>query len=300
MRNHPRKRRYRQRKWLCKMPTDWEKTILRAVSIAAGLLFLTAGGVSQAAGVPICAPPIEVANAAVMRVEPNGVVILTDGRAIRLEGILLPGGARDHAPSFLADQAINQLNDLVRGQTVTLAARPPKEDRYGRVRAQIFFDGSNGENWLQVAMLRRGLARVYITPDRRECAKELYAAEHEARAKGAGIWSQTGYEMRNAANVSLSDLGTFQIVEGRVTTAEVRGSRAYLNFGVDWRTDFTATISPEDLKTFRAVNIDPAGYAGKTLRVRGVVERLNGPEIEIAAPEQIEEVAAPPLRPSQH
>ncbi len=270
----------------------------RTAPLAIGLLLLAAGGTARAATLPVCVPPVEAANVAVMRVEPNGAVILDDGRAIRLEGILLPGGARDHAPSFLADQAINQMNDLVRGQIVTLAAKPPKEDRYGRVRAQIFFDG-RGENWLQIAMLRRGLARVSIAPDRRECAKELYDAEHAARAKGAGIWSQTGYEVRNAANVSPSDLGTFQIVEGRVTNAEVRGGRAYLNFGADWRTDFTATISPEDMKAFRADNIDPASYAGKTLRVRGVVEQFNGPEIEIAAPEQIEEVVAPPLRPSQ-
>ena len=70
--------------------------------------------------------------------------------------------------------------------------------------------------------------------------------------------------------------------------ASVRAGRAYLNFGRDWRTDFTVTIAPEDLKAFRAANIDPASYAGKRVRVRGWIERMNGFEIEAAVPEAIE------------
>ena len=91
--------------------------------------------------------------------------------------------------------------------------------------------------------------------------------------------------------------GTFQIVEGVVKSADVRGGRAYLNFGADWRTDFTATISPADMKLFRASGIDPRRLAGKRVRVRGWIQSLNGPEIEIAEPEQIE-VLGPAVAPS--
>jgi hypothetical protein len=51
------------------------------------------------------------------------------------------------------------------------------------------------------------------------------------------------------------------------------------------------------MKTFRAAGIDPAGYAGKTIRVRGIIEWHNGPEIEIASPSDIEIV--PDIRPAQ-
>ena len=231
----------------------------------------------------------------VMRVAPNGTIVLTDGRAAKLEGILLPGGARDHAPSFLTAQAISELNDFTNGRLVTLAAKPPKEDRYGRVRAQAF---SEKGDWLQIALLRKGLARVFIAPDRDECASDLYAAEREARARNAGIWAQLGYEIRDAADVPRTDLGTFQIVQGRVTNAEVRGGRAYLNFGSNWRDDFTATVSPEDIKVFHAAGIEPIGYAGKLVRVRGVVEQLNGPEIELATPDDIEVIADPKPSPA--
>ncbi len=222
-----------------------------------------------------------------MRVEPNGAVILDDGRAVMLEGIMLPGGARDHAPQFLANQAIEVLDDFVRGKLVTLAARPPKEDRYSRVRAQGFAEDGR---WLQIVLLSKGLARVFIAPDRDECVAELFAAERDARARNAGIWSQLGYEIRNADDVPYSDLGTFQIVQGRVTNAIIRNGRAYINFGTDWKTDFTATVDPADLRAFHAANIDPRNYVGKTLRVRGIVEWLNGPEIEVPTPSDIEVV----------
>ncbi len=98
-------------------------------------------------------------------------------------------------------------------------------------------------------------------------------------------------------SVPLADLGTFQIVEGRVTNASVRSGRAYINFGADWKTDFTASIAPEDMKAFRAVNLDPESFAGKLIRVRGVIEKMNGPEIELAGPASVE--LLPDLRPAQ-
>ena len=42
------------------------------------------------------------------------------------------------------------------------------------------------------------------------------------------------------------------------------------------------------MKTFRAMGVDPLGYKGKLIRVRGMVQSLNGPEIEVANPKQIE------------
>lgn len=259
---------------------------MRLTGIACAIVLLA--GAAEAGPLPPCAAQIEIANVKIVRVEKNGAMILPDGRAVVPEGILLPGGAKDHAPNFLADQAIAQLSELAEHRTVIVSAEPPKEDRYGRLRGQIFFAEDNDEPWLQVAMLRRGLARVYIAPDRRECAKPLYTAEQEARAARRGIWDNSAYAIRTPDSLRNADTGTFQIVEGKVISADVKDGRAYLDFGSDWRKDFTVTISPDDMKIFRAVGIDPRTYAGMTVRVRGWVEQLNGPEIELPAPEDLE------------
>lgn len=265
--------------------------MFRALVLTVPLLLM--GFAAQA--LPPCAPPVEMRDLSITRVEKNGVLVATDGRALRLEGVLLPAGPRDRAPQEWADRAISTLSELASGHLVTVAAQVPKRDRYGRTRAQVF-ETEDGEIWLQTVLLRKGLGRVSIAPDRRECVSELYAAEADARSRRAGIWALPAYAVRDAYHVSGDDLGTFQIVEGKVLNASVK-SRAYLNFGSDWKRDFTATIAPEDMKMFRADGIDPADYAGKTIRVRGIVEWHGGPEIEIASPADIEIV--PDLRPMQ-
>ncbi len=255
------------------------------MKIVAPVLLLLAAVPADAAELrPSCAGPIEIAGGQLLRVERNGAVILADGRAIHLEGIRLAAGAADRAPQAFADQAISAILALTRQGPLTLAAVPPKEDRYDRVRGQLFAgDGT----WVQLALLRKGLARVALSPDRTECFTELYEAEAQARAAHAGLWAVPAYAVRTPDSIG-RDTGTFQVVEGTVRNAELKSGRIYLNFGADWRTDFTVTIDPEDMPNFRQLGVDPRTYAGQTLRVRGLVQSLNGPEIEIANPQSVE------------
>jgi micrococcal nuclease len=261
---------------------------VRGLLTAGSLVVIAAVLPKLAAAAPACVPAIEVAQAKAVHVEKNGVIVLADGRAARLEGLLLPAGASDHAPGIFADQAIAALKALTAGQLIDLAAEPPKEDRYGRIRAQILVRGEGGETWLQQEMLRKGLARFSIAPDRRECAENLYDAEASARRQKAGIWSVAAYAVREPFETG-ADVDTFQLVEGTVASVSRSAGRVFLDFGPDPRSDFAATISPDDLKRFREVGVDPFAYANETVRVRGWVERIGRrPEIEIATPEQVE------------
>ena len=246
-----------------------------------------ASGAAQAASIPDCAGAIEIESVRILRVEhTNDVLVLRDGRAIHMEGIILPRGGKDHAPSWVADQAFDALNKFVKGRELTVTAVNPKEDRYDRVRGQIF-NNDSAEPWLQRSLLARGLARVDIAPDRGECSEELYAAEAQARAAHLGLWSVPAYQLRTPEGLG-GDTGTFQVVEGQVLSADVKDGRAYLDFGPDYRTDFTITIAPADMANFRSQGVDPRDYQGKRIRVRGFIQQLNGPEIEIAGPKQVE------------
>ncbi|HEY0283336.1 MAG TPA: thermonuclease family protein [Rhizomicrobium sp.] len=236
------------------------------------------------ASAPPCAGEVEIGDAPVVRVEHNDVLILRDGRALHLEGVRLPHAARDRAPQAVEDQTYDALNALAKNQDVMAHAVWPKQDRYDRVRAQVFT--KNG-TWLQTELLRRGLARVEIAPDRGECYRELYDAEGVARAARLGLWSLPAYAIRTPETLK-ADVGTFQIVFGKVLSADKRDGRVFLNFGPDWKTDFTVTISPDDMKTFRRMGVDPLDYQDKLIRVRGIVQWFNGPEIEIGNPKQIE------------
>lgn len=252
------------------------------------MLLCVAGLPQLATAMPACIPPIEVAHAKAVRVEKNGVVVLADGRAARLEGVLLPAGAGDRAPESLATQAVSTLEELTANRTVALAAGPPKEDRYGRIRAQVLVRANDDEIWLQREMLRRGLARVAIAPDRRECAEELYAAEDKARGDKSGLWSSPAYAIR-APSEAEDDVGTFQIVEGKVSSVSSSAGRVFLDFASDGGTVFAATISTDDMKHFREIGVNPYAYAGERVRVRGWIERIRRlPEVALATPAQVE------------
>jgi len=232
-----------------------------------------------------CAGPIEIKGAHFLRLDKNDALVLSDGRVVHLESVRLPAGKLDHAPQSLADDSHAAILALVETAPLTLHSLPPKIDRHGRLRVQAFA----GDQWIQAMLLSRGLARVAIAPDRTECASELFAAEAQARSGRRGLWAAPAYAVRNPSNIR-RDIGTFQIVEGRVLNASMKNGRAYLNFGADWHTDFTVIVDPQDMPNFRALGVDPKSYTGQTIRVRGWVQWHYGPEIEVANPQGIEVV----------
>ena len=266
---------------------------MRAHLLSFGLLVFVATSSNASATMPTCLPQIEVPHGKAVRVEKDGVVVLEDGRAARLEGVLLPSGASDHGLQYFADQAIAALDDLATDHFVALAAAAPKEDRYGRIRAQILVHTNGSDVWLQEEMLRKGLGRVAIAPDRGECAEELYAIEAEARRQKLGLWSSRAYTIRTPSQAE-NDVGTFQIIEGTVDSVSSAGGRVFLDFESDDGPAFAATISTDDMKRFRQIGVDPYAYANNKVRVRGWIERVrHRPEIALATPEQVEIVQAP-------
>ena len=243
------------------------------------------------------APPLPpgldaIGDAVVHAVIDGDTVVLDDGRQVRLVGIQapkLPLGRTGFAAWPLSDEARVALADLVEGQAVRLYVGGRAEDRHGRLLAHVerAVDGL----WIQDALLRRGLARVYTFADNRAAADALYAAERAARAEDRGIWALPYYAVRTPEGVG-ADIGSFQVVVGRVLdAAEVRG-RLYLNFGEDWRTDFTVTVPPAAVDLFAAAGLDPLALEGRWIRVRGWVDSYNGPVITADHPQMIE-VGAP-------
>ena len=73
-----------------------------------------------------------------------------------------------------------------------------------------------------------------------------------------------------------------------MVTAAKPQSRLYLNFGTDWKTDFTVAIDARALKLFKAAGLDPMTWEGRRLRIRGWIKSFNGPLIDVTHPEQIE------------
>ena len=216
-------------------------------------------------------------------------LIAEDGSKIRLAAIRAPKHTATRwqlraAPySKIATQT---LSALVTGKTVMLADGH-KQDRYGRLLAHVILrTNDGGALWLQDHLVSQGLVRVDLSRHMLACGAALLAAEERARQDQKGIWGSSFYKIRQQDNLAGLD-GSFQLVEGVVLDVAHRRNRYFLNFGADWRTDFTITISPKNARSF-VKDLDPMTLKGQKVRVRGWVENYNGPFIEAVHPKQIE------------
>ncbi len=252
----------------------------------AAMLALTAQPVRAGPDGPVRALA-DGGQAVVTGIVDGDTVLLADGREVRLVGIQapkLPLGRRNFRKWPLADRARSALEALTLGRTVFLAYGGQRVDRHGRQLAHLTLDDGS---WVQHILLSQGLARVYSFPDNRALVAEMLAAERMAREARAGIWDNAFYAIRSPLDLT-RDLGTFQLVEGRVLdAARVRGT-TYLNFGADWRTDFTVAVRSASRAAFNAAGFDLLALEGRTVRIRGWLDNRNGPMIAATHPEQIE------------
>ncbi len=214
-------------------------------------------------------------------------LVLDDGRQVRLVGIQapkLPLGRANFTAWPLAEEAKGALRALTLHRALGLAYGGRRQDRHGRALAHLYDPAGR---WVQGALLAAGMARVYSFADNRALVAQMLAHERRARAARRGIWKSPFYAVRQAQGAG-AHVGSFQLVEGRVLAAATVRGRVYLNYGEDWRSDFTVTLAPKVRRLFEAEGIDPADYEGRRLRVRGWIKSYNGPMIEVTHPEQIE------------
>ena len=265
----------------------------RLVLIALLLIAVPGAGAAAGSTIPAVPSPAGLAltgEARVADVIDGATVLLDDGETVRLAGIRVPRPERDKAGTGsggarLAAEAHQALAGLVQGRLVGLAFDDIRRDRHGRLRAHLVRGGDGA--WIQGTLLEAGLARVMSLAHERAAVAEMLAHERSARTARRGLWAEPRYRVLAAAEAG-EGLRSFGLVEGRVRRAAVVRGRGYLNFGADWRSDFTVSIAPRDRRRFEAAGIAVGDYEGRLVRVRGWIESFNGPMIEATHPEQIE------------
>ncbi len=206
-----------------------------------------------------------------------------DGREVRLAGIQ-PGPHRPPAEGTAI------LTRLLAGRGVSLHYPTDTPDRYGRQPAFVVVVGST--NSVQRDLVASGAALSDGTVHDAACARELFAAEAEARSAGRGLWADP-VAIKNAKRPDdiLAEMGRFAVVEGKVLSARQAGATFYVNFGRRWTRDFAVTISRRMMPSFEAAGLDLRSLANQRVRVRGWIERRGGPRIRAIHVGQIELIA---------
>ena len=215
-------------------------------------------------------------------------VLLDDKRIVRLSGIDIPGAYGEDISS-LAVIARDILKDMLVGERVQLYQTKDKKvgltNRMGH--DLVHMERIDDEAWVQGTLLQLGLARVKTNPHNVHLADEMLELERKARDQETGLWQDGTFSIVDATDAERT-IGTFSLVEGVVESVALKKNRIYVNFGKDWRTDFTLSIAPEDKRLFLKQKIDPMKWGGKRIRARGSIREYNGPYLEISHPEAIE------------
>ncbi|WP_323761662.1 thermonuclease family protein [Maricaulis sp.] len=234
------------------------------------------------------------------------------GRFVAMSGALTLTVETDSGPlevrlaevdTPVPEQTRAWLADQLAGREVELVYSGLRRDRYGRALAQIVIeagaDSAGGADragapatagWLQYRLVEAGLGRVMSHADNQAQVAWLLPVEDRARRAGRGLWAGPDHQVRDTHPDELAqDVGTAQLVEGRVLDAvQLNSGRIYLNFGSDYRSDFTVRIDAADSQAFTDAGLTPDGLVGQRVRVRGWVTDENGPMIVIDHPARLE------------
>jgi micrococcal nuclease len=225
---------------------------------------------------------------------------LDDGRIIYLAGIDVPDmDSYDAGPISVTAKEL--LSDLFVGRNVRIyQLRQNTEARINRMDHHIAYLIDEKDNiWAQGALLSRGLARVRTTLLYRDLADEMLALEKEARKMAktpendeneglpVNLWRNEENQIYTPETV-LDAPHRFQIVEGKILKVATVKNMIYLNFGADWKKDFTVTMDSSARRLFSKEGYNPLSWTGKTVRIRGWIDEYNGPYIELDHPQRIE------------
>ncbi len=252
-------------------------------------------------GLSVCAPASApsaceatiTATQAVSRVIDGETIVLESGEHVRLIGALAPRAfdSGDVAlPWPIAAAAKAHLEQLVGGRVVQIARVAAAPDRYGRTLAHVFMSQDQATLWVQGEMLDAGLARAYGLPGAFTCGSELLAHERAAREANRGLWALATYAGKSAADAAklMAARSRFEIVSGKVAAVARTKSAVYLNFGADYKSDFTVRIAKSVLSAFPEFARTLDEMKDKTVSVRGWIERRNGPMIDLTDPSQLD------------
>lgn len=250
---------------------------------------ILATGFSAAAHAAPCMLASVAEPVAIERAIDGDTVLLDDGREMRLAGVAAPKAPPGVKPEAwpLEASARAALEQAAAGQVLEFRAASDPRDRYGRLVGFLANFDAPDHAGVAGELAAKGLLRV--TGRERDCDATLKAAEGRAIADRLGLWAETYYVVRAAADgASLgAAAGRFVVAEGRVASVRQAAGRLYVNFGARWRDALSLTVSEAALRRLGGIKALDL-KAGVRLRVRGTVDARRGPVIAITDRGQID------------
>lgn len=219
-------------------------------------------------------------------------IVLNNGKVLRYIGIDAPeikryiGGDFIYDPQPFALEAKEFNRSLVEGKKIKIEFDIQKIDNYGRLLGYCFVSTDRQDTFINAKLLEEGFASLHTKPPNVKYTDLFVSLQRKAREKEKGIWKSKFLLSSDEAH---KYIGQLKSVEGKVLNISESKKALHLNFGKDWKKDFTVIIFKRDLSNFTHQGIFPSkDYKNKFLRVTGLIKEYNGPAITVFHPSSIE------------
>ena len=224
----------------------------------------------------------------ITKIDDHGVLFLDDARRLKFADVFFP---LNKETGTLSSQTLLGMRQMIAGQEIRILASGPT-DRYGREPVFLYAKNASAEpNLAQETLIRSQSAAYMPDPQLRktfvsncefdQIKTDLIAIASKKPTFGSG--RRAGIAPVLSANSQrLWGLeGEFVIIQG--TGTEVRRTKRgiSINFGDDWKKDFTAYLSPLVSKTFENNANLNSNLTGQQVQLRGFLDLYYGPSMRI-------------------
>jgi len=232
---------------------------------------------------------VDYSQVKVLKVVDGDTIKLSNGRLLRYIGLDTPevrikdkNGDFKYMPQPFSLEAKEFNRKLVDGKDIRIEFDFEKTDRYGRLLGYCFVD----ETFVNAKLVEQGYAVISTIPPNVKYVEFFIAAQKKARKMKKGLWG--GFPTLDHSQAS-QYINQIRRVEGVVVDSYQSTKCVFLNFGQNYKNDFTVVIFNKALSAFSRDGIDPVNfYIGKKIGVSGKIREYNGPEIIVNSPYEIE------------
>lgn len=228
------------------------------------------------------------AAAYVSEVIDGDTVKLKNGRLIRYIGIDTPeisqklNGEWRLNPQPMSREAKKFNEAMVLHNEVTIEYDIEKTDRYDRLLAYVYVNGK----MVNEQMVHEGFAFLLCIPPNNKHNERLHTALKDAYSKKKNIWKYADTHVIDSSRAH-EYIGTLATVQGKILHVGKSKKASYLNFGSNYKKDFTGVIFTGS-KSQLPYDFEISSLKGKNVRIFGMIKEYNGPEIIINSPEQLQ------------
>ena len=237
-------------------------------------------------------PKVKPQTVKVISISHDADLILEDGQQLTLANIFFP---RTSPNAGLPKKTLQFLEDHLAHKTITYLASA-KTDRYQRTPAHIITNsGESVQNWFQLLIIKSGIG--LFMPQPLKASHNFYCDSDDLKQilqyhDQQNMAQKNRYQLtpvyHSNSKVLWQRKGNFAIVEGAVLKTHISKNTIFLNFGSDWKSDFTAVISADNKPSLQKHFKSISNLEGKRLRLRGFLDLYNRPSMRIDHPLQIE------------